>query len=49
MRNWNVRKTIVPREEMPEEQRWNLVNYVRTFAPRPRDREDENAQAARGK
>jgi mono/diheme cytochrome c family protein len=34
-------------EELSEQQRWHVVNYVRTLAPKPRDGED--AQAAKGK
>ena len=38
-------------EDLSEEQRWHLVNYVRTLAPKPRDSGDagEDAQAAKGK
>jgi mono/diheme cytochrome c family protein len=40
-------------EELSEEQRWHLVNYVRTLAPKPRDAAGDGAgdraQAAKGK
>jgi mono/diheme cytochrome c family protein len=44
-------------EELSDEQRWHLVNYVRTLAPKPRDDSDagagagggDDAQAAKGK
>ena len=36
-------------EELSEVQRWHVVNYVRTLAPRPRDADGEGAQAAKGK
>ena len=42
------REPMPPAENLDEEQRWHLVNYVRTLAPRPRDSE-EDAQTAKGK
>ena len=41
------REPMPSTEEMSEEQRWHLVNYTRTLAPRPRSSEgkDESAKA----
>jgi len=38
-------------EELSEEQRWHVVNYVRTLAPKPRGGggDGDDAQAAKGK
>jgi mono/diheme cytochrome c family protein len=38
-------------ENLSDEQRWHIVNYVRTLAPRPRDSEEkqQDAQTAKGK
>jgi mono/diheme cytochrome c family protein len=45
------REPMPSTEELSDEQRWHLVNYVRTLAPRPRDDagDSEGAQAAKGK
>ena len=43
------REPMPSTEELSEEQRWHLVNYVRTFAPKPREGDADDAQPAKGK
>jgi len=51
------REPMPATEDLSEEQRWHLVNYVRTLAPKPRDDAGagagagggDDAQAAKGK
>jgi len=45
---WKIthgREPMPSTEELSEEQRWHLVNYTRTLAPRPRKGSDESAKA----
>ena len=43
------REPMPSTEELSEEQRWHLVNYVRTFAPKPREGHGDDSQPAKGK
>ena len=43
------REPMPSSQELSDQQRWHLVNYVRTLAPRPRDERDDDAQPAKGK
>src|SRR5687768_4118845 len=36
-------------EELTETQRWHVINYVRTLAPKPREGDGGEAQPAKGK
>ena len=43
------REPMPSTEEMTEQQRWHIVNYVRTLAPKPRgDADGDQARPAKG-